>query len=167
MTAPTMAVVDAVLGAAAMLLPVREVPRNRGRIVEAMQLFAGGQADEPWCADFLYYVGANVLGSVRWPLPRTSSCDALLSFARAHSVLRDRPTRGDVFLVLRTDTDAVHTGFVSRTFDDGSWRTLEGNSNELGERDGVGVFANTRGVVTDRRRYAFIDWPAIVPGNAP
>lgn len=165
MTAPTVAAVDAVLGAAAMLMPVRELEGNRGRFIEAMQFFTGGRAGDPWCADLVYYVGAHVLGSVRWPLPRTGSCDEVLRFARARGILRERPARGHVFLVLKSETDAVHAGFVDGVFDDASWRSREGNSNELGAREGIGVYANTRGTSVDTRRYVFVDWPALVPGS--
>lgn len=149
---------DAVIGAAQMLLPVREVPENRGRMVEAMQAFAGGVPGESWCADLVYYVGAHVMGTTRWPLPRSGACRDLQRAAAEHRIARPAPAAGDVFLVLDAAGVAHHTGFVSRVNGDETWQTVEGNSNDSGSREGVGVFANTRGGPSDARHYVFVRW---------
>src|SRR5688572_27790849 len=101
----------AVLRGARMLLPVREATQNAGRFVEAIIRAGGGTQPEPWCASTIYYVGSHMLGP-KWPLPKTRSCDVLLEFARARFVLRPDPAPGYVFLCLRSDVDAYHTGFV-------------------------------------------------------
>jgi hypothetical protein len=157
----------AVLRAARMLLPVREASQNTGRFVDAIIRSAGGTPPEAWCASTLYYVGSHLLGP-RWPLPKTRSCDVLLEFARTRFVLRPDPAPGYVFLCLRSDTDAYHTGFVETlapTFGSRAFNTLEGNSNDDGSANGDGFYALTRGEDKDPRtgkpdptRYAFIAW---------
>lgn len=166
MTAPTAAapnpaitVVGAVLAAAGLLEPVRELVgrTNDGYMVRAIQQATGTRPPDPWCASFVAYVGRGVLGA-RWPLPPTASCDVLLEVARTKGWLGETPERGDVFLVLRSDADAVHTGFVTGVDAERRFRTLEGNSNGGGSREGDGVYRLTRGGGADRNTYAFIRW---------
>lgn len=155
--------IDAVLAAARLLLPVREIAgqNNRGRFVEAIIASTGNKPGDAWCASAVYYLGRGILGA-RWPLPRTASCDELLKFARAREILRPSPRRGDVFLRLHTDTDAVHTGFVDETPDPSQppkgFRVLHGNSNGAGSRDGDGFHEGRLGGPSDPYRYVFARW---------
>ena len=158
-----LSLVEAVLRAARLCLPVREAGQNTGRFVDAIIRFAGGTPGEAWCASFVYYVGRKMLGEA-WPLPKTRSCDVLLEFARTRGVLHDAtvpPTSGCLFLVMASDTDATHVGFVDAILPDGRFTTIEGNSNDRGVRDGDGVVANTRDP-HGATRYAFIDLPTLL-----
>ncbi len=159
---PTITCVDAVLGTASALRYVHEADDNRGRFVDGINASAGAMYGDPWCASYLYYVGSNTLGS-RWPLPRTPGCDVLLKFGRAHGIIRDTPAKGFVFLVINkaNPDDAVHTGFVQIAFERGAFRSLEGNSNDDGSRDGVAVVSNLRGQIGDTRRYLYLDWESL------
>lgn len=151
--------IGAVLAVARACLPVREAGDNRGRFVEAIIASAGGLPGEPWCASFLYYCGYAVFGR-QWPLPMTRSCDVLLEYARTKKILYDKPAAGDVFLVMRTPTDAIHTGFVEALRPDkgpNAFQTLEGNTNNDGSSNGIGVFSNIRGVTTSTK-YKFVRW---------
>lgn len=129
---------------------------NRGRWVEALQRVGGTTPGQPWCACYvsavlgLAYQGKN-------PLPYTAGCDVLLEDARARGLLVDTPQPGDVFLRLKTDTDADHTGFVREVLAGGKWTTWEGNANAAGAREGNEVCSITR----PRRaeRYVFIRVP--------
>jgi len=153
--------------AARMLLPIREASQNMGRFVEAIIRFAGGTPPEAWCASVVYYVGRLMLGA-RWPLPKTRSCDVLLEFARQHGILRPNPAPGYVFLCMRSDVDAYHTGFVDSLapeYGARAFNTLEGNSNDDGSANGDGFYALTRGEDKDPRtqrpdatKYQFIAW---------
>jgi hypothetical protein len=157
-------VVDAVLGCAVALDPVRELDGNRGYFVDALNDSTGAPHGSPWCASFLYYVGTRALGSARWPLPRSAACDDLLRFATKNGILRATPTRGNVFLVLNpaNPSDAVHTGFVELAKMGGAFSTVEGNSNDDGSREGVAVVRLQRGGDKDKRRYVFVDWESLV-----
>lgn len=158
--------VELVLLALPLLDGIDEVPSNRGRAVELMQKVGGGTAGDPWCADLVSYVGHALLGA-RWPLPLTGSCDALLRAARMKGLLKETPQPGDVFLRLKSVDDADHAGFVlavnGPALRDG-FRTLEGNTNDGGGREGTGVYRRTRGTVNDASRYVFVrwaDWPGL------
>lgn len=153
---------DIVLAGARLLLPVREAGPNRGRFVEAIIRFAGGEPGEPWCASFVYYVGRKMLGS-NWPLPKTRACDVLLEHGRKHNAVSEEPAppkRGALFLVLASDTDATHVGFIDEVLPDGRFLTIEGNSNDRGVRDGDGVVANVRDP-KGPTRYAYLDWEGL------
>lgn len=133
-----------VLALARALLPVREAGQNRGRFVEAIIRFAGGEPGEPWCASFVYYCGRKMLGE-GWRLPKTRSCDVLLNACKGLGMLSTAPQSGGLFFVMRTPADATHVGFVDQVLPDGRFTTVEGNSNDKGHRDGDGVVANVRG----------------------
>lgn len=157
-----LSVIDAVLAGTGFLLPVREQPAgsNAGQMVEAILASTGNSKGAPWCAAAVYFVGSRVLGK-DWPLPKTASCDILLEFARRNKLLVASPKRGDVFLILKTDTDAVHTGFVLDCFPQGKFTTREGNTSDPTKpstREGWGFFERTRGGPDDPTHYAFIRW---------
>lgn len=160
MTTPaTVSTIQAVLAIARACLPVREAAPNTGRFVDAIIEMAGGRVPESWCADFVYYCGWHILRR-DWPLPKTGSCDVLLEFARTNNLLVPTPGPGDVFLVLKTATDAHHTGFVETLRPDqgpSAWQSLEGNSNSDGSVNGVGVFSNVRNA-TPRTSYVYVRW---------
>lgn len=115
---------------------------NDGPWVEAIQKITGNKRGDPWCASFVAFV-LGIAYNGRPPLPVTASCDVLLEFARKQNRLVKDPEPGDVFLVLKSPDDAVHTGLVSRVTEQ-VVGTLEGNTNSGGSRDGWGVFARER-----------------------
>ena len=125
---------------------------NDGPWVEAIQRVTGNRRGDAWCASFVAVV-LDLAYRGRNPLPRTASCDALLAFARTHERLVPEPEPGDVFLVLKTADDAVHTGVVTRVTPD-TVGTIEGNTNPGGAVDGDGVYRRTR---LRRELLCFID----------
>lgn len=130
---------------------------NDGRWVEAILRLVGQTKGAPWCAGFVCLV-LDIAYQGRNPLPKTASCDVLLEFARKKGWLVEAPEVGDVFLLMRTKTDAVHTGIVTAT-KEGAIKTVEGNTNAGGSRDGWGVFARerlTKGLL-------FIRIPDVIP----
>ena len=154
--------VDAVLAVASALLAVRESGSNSGRFVNYIQRYGGGKDGEPWCSYFIYFVAHHALRSA-WPLPRTGSCDILLRDAERQGLVVENAVRGGLFFVMNKDNtnDAVHVGFVDEVKPERgphAFYTCEGNSNEMGSREGVGVFHNLRGMPDDHRPYVFADW---------
>lgn len=122
---------------------VKEATRaNDGPWVEAIQRVTGNRRGDPWCASFVAFV-LGIAYQGKNPLPATASCDRLLEHARARALLVTDPEPGDVFLVMKTPTDAVHTGFVTAV-SPVAVKTIEGNTNNDGSRDGWGVFARER-----------------------
>lgn len=156
--------VAAVLRGAGRAEGVQEVGGvNAGLAVERILQRTGNRRGDAWCASWVYDVGEGML-QVYWPLPRTASCDVLLAYARRRGLLSDVPKPGDVFLLLRAADDAIHTGFVTAVnAATGQFRTIEGNTNAGGSRDGYAVMRRERGGSGDSaiRRgytYAFIRW---------
>lgn len=150
---------DAILARARMFLFVREVGLNAGRWVEAMQRIGGTEKGQPWCACYvsmvlgIWYDGAP-------PLPFTASCDVLLEAARANGWLTTSPQPGDVFLHLKSPTDATHTGFVT-TVSAKTFETIEGNTNPEGGSDGYGVFERKGAQARKRGKdYVFVRYRA-------
>lgn len=130
---------------------------NDGPWVEAIQRITGNRRGDPWCASFVAMI-CDIAFQGKNPLPRTASCDVLLEAARTRGWLQDEPIAGDVFLVMRTKTDAVHTGIVTAV-GQLAVKTIEGNTNSGGSRDGWGVFARER----NRKGLVFIRIPDAVP----
>lgn len=108
----------------------------------------------PWCAGFATFVlkqACDAMG-VAMPVQPTPSCDLLASRAKAKrcfvrgAVTADRAKLrpGALFLSRRTAGDWVHTGIVVRVEKD-VFHTIEGNTNDAGEREGYEVCARIRG----------------------
>lgn len=122
---------------------------NRGPWV---RLYMKGAEDLPWCAGFVSFVLGQAVESVQaaMPIPGSFSCDALAAQAkRANLFLPERDARrpairsGSIFLVRRTESDWTHTGFVSDARAE-FFRTIEGNTNDDGVREGYEVCTLTR-----------------------
>jgi len=65
------------------------------------------------------------------------------SISSAEARRRDIPP-GSLFLVRRTDTDWTHVGIVEATHEL-LFQTIEGNTNDEGEREGYEVCTRSRG----------------------
>lgn len=128
--------------------------QNDGRWVEAIQRLTGNKKGDAWCASFVAMV-LDIAYRGKNPLPITASCDVLLEAARTAGTLTDTPAVGDVFLVMKSPADAVHTGVVTAV-GKLAVKTVEGNTNDDGSRDGYGVFARERKLAG----LAFIRLPA-------
>jgi hypothetical protein len=158
-------------------VPVMEVrpPFNRGPRVDEYQLRTGlrlrpGADGFAWCACFVYFCfdeAARKLGR-RNPVIKTAGCLDHWNRAREAGIAQVSGTRatnkpalvqpGMVFIMdfgggkgHTGIVEAVHGGFIT---------TIEGNSNNQGSRDGVGVFRLTRKINSINK--GFIDY-----GSAP
>ena len=138
---------------------MREVPlgSNRGPRVDQYLRAAGidpTTGSFPWCAGFIVWCFDNAargLG-VASPVPRTAGVHDMwqkagrAGFRRiAHDTAVSDPSQvqpGHVFFI-DTGEGHGHVGLVVGR-NGGDLLTIEGNTNELGGREGVGVFARTR-----------------------
>ena len=127
--------------------------QNRGPWVRLYM--AGNEGPEwPWCAGFATFVLKQACDTVGCALPIRSSvsCDLLAASAQENGCFvrgaltrdRSRVTPGSLFLNSRTAGDWVHTGIVVRLEDD-VFHTIEGNTNDSGDREGYEVCARVRG----------------------
>jgi hypothetical protein len=117
---------------------------NRGPWV---RLYMKGQEDQPWCAGFVTFIlsqAAEAMGA-SMPIAGSLSCDQLAAQGKQANLLvgKEALRAGSIFLVRKTDTDWVHTGFVTEVKPD-LFRTVEGNTNDDGVREGYEVASLTR-----------------------
>jgi hypothetical protein len=141
-----------------------EVPRgsNRGARVQQMLRYCGLPGGYAWCAAALAAWGVEALAKL-WPVPKTADCDRILSWARAKGVLHTSgPQRGDIFLVMRSRNDAIHTGIVSSVIDEDTLWTWEGNTNDGGSREGHKVAFRRR----SRHNLWYVRWADALPKQA-
>jgi hypothetical protein len=110
--------------------------------------------DSPWCAGFACFVVAQASStmSVRNPIRRRVSCDLLardattgarfLAESKVSSPAEIPP--GSLFLSRLTPSDWVHTGVVVTPRED-TFDSIEGNTNDAGDREGYEVCRRVRG----------------------
>lgn len=130
--------------------PVEVGGPNRGPWV---RLYTGGNEGEQWawCAGFVSFVlkQASELMGTAMPIAGSVGCDQLASQAKAKNLFlaeqdrRERLSSGSLFLVRRTPTDWAHTGIVVEVHPQ-FFRTIEGNTNDDGVREGYEVCTLTR-----------------------
>ena len=123
---------------------VREHGSNRGEAVAHFLQTVGLREGYPWCAAFVETVGVDAFGDA-WPLPRTASVSQLADYAAAHGMLMQVPVPGAVFLLWSPALGRFHhTGFVAEAAEGSGWYTVEGNTNDDGSAEGIGVFGRER-----------------------
>jgi len=146
------------LKVAASRVGVMEQPpgSNRGPEVDRYLRAVGldpSKGSFPWCAAFVFSCfddAARTLGR-RNPVIKTAGVldhwnqagqrgIERISAAKAH--MHEALVRPGLIFVIDTGGGTGHTGLVERV-DDGKLVTLEGNTNDGGSREGVGVFRRT------------------------
>jgi peptidoglycan hydrolase-like protein with peptidoglycan-binding domain len=126
--------------------------QNRGPWVR-MYMDGREGAEWAWCAGFVTFVLRQASESLGAPMPIAGSvsCDTLAAQAKAAGLFvsqaeasRRTIPAGSIFLVRRTEADWTHVGIVDAA-EPTSFRTIEGNSNDSGDREGYEVCRNSRG----------------------
>jgi hypothetical protein len=110
-------------------------------------------SDWPWCAGFVSFVLKQACKSlnVSPPIQTSFSCDSLAAGAKERGLFlkesdamqKNAIVPGSLFLVRRTSTDWAHTGIVLSAEDD-IFHTIEGNTNDDGDREGYEVCRRIR-----------------------
>ena len=132
--------------------PLEVGGQNRGPWVR--MYMKGNQGNAwPWCAGFttfLMHQASELLGEAM-PIKGSFSCDTLAAqaknaglFLKESEVTPSKIANGSLFLVRRTSTDWTHVGTVAGAID-GSFGTIEGNTNDEGSREGYEVCKRVRG----------------------
>jgi hypothetical protein len=159
-------IVQAVIQNALGEVGVREIGNtNRGRRVDEYQradLLPG--LGYPWCASFQAWNLLTVLGKTLcdqvWY--RSASCDEILNWARRKKIIGSTPAVGACGLVMASKYDATHIFLVTDIAAQGV-KTVEGNTNTGGSRNGNGVYARFR---KNSSRYLYVNWAALLPQGA-
>ena len=128
-----------------------------------VRAYMDGNQGEPWawCAGFVTFVmkqAADIHGVAK-PLKGSFSCDLLATqakeegrFISGHEISTTPAEWSEgnlgtccVFLVRRTSSDWTHTGFAFDYRADGTFASIEGNTNDEGNREGYEVCRRVRG----------------------
>ncbi|MES2462784.1 MAG: CHAP domain-containing protein [Armatimonadota bacterium] len=143
----TSAAIELFLHVARTQLKVVEIPKgsNAGPEINRFLKLCGLGPGYYWCSAFGMWVGVQAADATAgdyfesWPLPRSADCDTVLFKARKLDIIHSTPQKGDIFFVMASPTDATHLGIVEAVNKDGTIRTIEGNSNDGGSRNGYKV----------------------------
>lgn len=170
--APT-GIAGAALGIAVSQLGVMESPigSNRGPQVDQYLRSVGLGGGFFWCMAFVHWCFEQAASGqgIANPFPKTAGC--AVAWARVRKTAPQRtvtaaaaladPTivRPGFVFILDFGGGAGHTGFVKQSLG-GPLRTVEGNSNNDGSRNGVGVFELNRRKITDKSLKGFLDFTA-------
>ncbi len=110
--------------------------------------------DYPWCAGFACFVLQQACGCLARsaPFPPSFSCDLLATDAQQRALFLSESKRrtpsdtppGSLFLSRRKVGDWVHTGLVVSAGTE-TFETIEGNTNDAGDREGYEVCRRLRG----------------------
>lgn len=160
---------SAVIEIAQSQIDVREVPpgSNRGPQVEGFLRSVKLTGGHPWCMAFVYWCFAEAAAALKVPnrVPVTGHVrDAWRQAGKIASGVRivtaqaaaDDPslvTPGMVFF-LGFDGDTGHAGIVTGNVN-GLLSTIEGNTNDGGSREGIGVFRRVGRKVTGDKVLGF------------
>ena len=118
--------------------------------------YTGGHqgADYPWCSGFACTIlrqACETLG-LEMPVPYTLSCDMLAFEAKKAGLFvpeaeaRGKVGIGSFFLVRRAAADWTHVGIITQAqADANAFSTIEGNTNDSGDREGYEVCERARG----------------------
>jgi len=130
--------------------------QNRGPWV---RLYMDGHEGDQWawCAGFTTFVlkqACDTLG-VAMPIKKSFDCDALVASAKTanrflaetKAAQRKNELFGSFFVVRNTSTDWNHVGIVTAVEPE-IIRTIEGNTNDGGDREGFEVCARIRNFKT-------------------
>jgi len=144
-----------VLGVAAKEIGVMEDPlgSNSGPRVNQYLESVGDKAGLPWCAAFVYWCFQQAASAVQLPNPaiRTGGAVDLWDQAGARGIRRvataeaaARPilVQPGMVFVMATGGGHGHVGLVEKV-QGVVLTTIEGNTNNGGSREGIGVFRRT------------------------
>lgn len=142
----TAALIAAVLAEADKLVGVMEDPKgsNRGARVEEIQRAGHGAPGDPWCADLYCYGVRKGLETLSLPyatcsILRSGSCDMQIAWGKKHGFMGTVPVRGAAGICVPNPArpwDGTHMFFVEHVLSGGWLKTVEGNSNDDGAREG-------------------------------
>ena len=144
----------------ALSLHIRETGgKNRGPLVDAIQLFAASSTGYAWCAAFCdtcLRLGFEAAGG-KPPLRVGVSCSSLVRRAGRKGLVFEpqgfslgqypsaRPRPGDLLVLRGGKTGFHHVGLVvGAPQPDGRIPTIEGNTNDSGSAEGDGIYKCVR-----------------------
>ena len=125
---------------------VQEVPRNSnaGAAVESYLKSVGLGKGYSWCMAFVYWSVKEAAKQLNTTSPLIKTAGVLRQWNEVNSKLKftKNPKPGDIF-IMDYGKGQGHTGFVVEVLSNGI-KTIEGNTNDEGSREGYEVCYRTR-----------------------
>lgn len=123
----------------------REIRRNSSPWIDRFLSAVGLNPGYAWCASFVYWS----LIAAGWPadkLPQRRKAAGVVNWARwaeQNGLLTDEPRRGDLMFWVNPDGVTGHIGFITSAVGI-TLKTIEGNTDGDGSREGDGVYRKSR-----------------------
>lgn len=117
---------------------------NWGHPVEEYLRSVNTNIPAPWCAAFVHWCldSAGIKNTITAYSPSAQNKKNLVYY-QSHQLKEVQP--GDVFTIYFVSMKRIgHTGFIGRQISSSIVETIEGNSNDGGSREGVGVYKRKR-----------------------
>ena len=126
---------------------VQEVPRNSnaGPAVESYLKSVGLGKGYAWCMAFVYWSVKQAATQLNTTSPLIKTGGVLRQWNEVNPKMKftKNPQAGDIF-IMDYGKGVGHTGFVIEVLANGSLKTIEGNTNDEGSREGYEVCYRTR-----------------------
>ena len=118
---------------------------NCGPLIDRWNTNVNAPVGSYWCASFVSGVALEweSKSGLDWPICLSADCDVWLAVAKKYGILHRSPQAGDLMLLVKTLSnvrqDAFHIGIVEGKDEGTIWKSIEGNSNDDGSRNGYEV----------------------------
>ena len=125
---------------------VQEIPRNSnaGPAVESYLKSVGLGKGYAWCMALVYWSVKQAATQINSTSPLIKTAGVLRQWNEVDPRMKFKsPKVGDIF-IMDYGKGQGHTGFVVEISANGSLKTLEGNTNDEGSREGYEVCYRTR-----------------------
>jgi hypothetical protein len=152
---------------------VLEVPANSNSgvvpdfcnwyVIRDWRQYPMGGCGANWCATFALTMGRLAVGDA-WPIPiepMFSDVDQIVGWAKVNHVFHKTPEDGDLIVLYYPQKEQWgHVGIVTLVLSNERVKTIEGNTNAAGSRQGGGVHELVRSV---NSLSAFVRWVNALP----
>lgn len=125
---------------------VQEVPKNSnaGPDVENYLKSVGLGKGYAWCMAFVYWCVRRAAIDLNKQIPLIKTAGVLRQWNETKPTQKfSMPRPGDIF-IMDFGKGQGHTGFVVEVYQNGTIKTIEGNTNDEGSREGYEVAYRTR-----------------------
>ena len=126
----------------------QEVPRgsNTGVAVEKYLKSVGLGKGYSWCMAFVYWCVSEAAKKIEAANPLVRTAGVLNQWNKINAVhKKTTPKAGDIF-IMDYGKGLGHTGIVVEVSPNGKLKTIEGNTNDEGSREGYEVCYRTRNI---------------------
>lgn len=123
---------------------------NKGPMVELIQETVGRAEGEPWCCSFVQtcLAYAELKTGIQSPIFETEHVQTMWGKSKLQRV-KYSPLKYAIVCWAYEDSSNGHTGILIENNRESYMRTVEGNTNGDGSRDGNGVFFKKRSWIRD------------------